>query len=191
MRQDHAVQAKDRQRRQTKRAQHLINRTRPAKHRQQPQHSHDHRQQKGGRQQPHQHPPPPKPPPRQGPRQGHRQQARHQRRQRRLQQGKPQRRTIGGAECPFGGPRSRDCGAAKGQRRNAQGQKGWPYWAKAACHSPTAVSRNAPASSCVSRSDFAGWIRVSNPAGKPAANVLAGYIQFVVGITDCAASDTR
>ncbi len=176
MRQHHALHPVDRDRRQPEGGEDDIHRPLPPEQRQQAHDRDGHRQQEG-RAHHHDHRPPPgKPPPCQRLGQGHRQRHRQGRRHRRLHQREAQRTRIGrGKRQPPRRPGHRHQGRSDHHERRSA------YCDSAACHSASAALRIASASSAVISRDFSGrW--VSNPAGRGIA--VAGYIQFVVGITD-------
>ena len=191
MGQHHAVQPIDRDRWQAQGFQRLVQHPTSPIQANQAQDRHDHRQQERRAHQQDQRPAPKKAAARQGAGHGQGQQAGQQRRQRRLRQRKAQSGPVGGAQRhTLGLHGQRQC-RSQHQRRNAACQRPSAYCERTVCHSSTAGLRAASASTEVSSSDFAGVIRVSNPTGRPAAGVLAGYIQLVVGITAWAASPAK
>ena len=188
MRQNNAVQTVNLNGRQTDPSQRNTQPAIAPEDGQQPKHRHDHRQNEGRAQNGDQYTAPGEMSSRK--RAGHRDRQCHAEtgRQYRLKNcksnGRPVRRTqaIARLRPPENGG---DCTQNDRGDQSRRGKpKGRAYWLSAPSHSAKACSRRAGASSAGTISALSGVISVSNPSGKPSAGVTAGYIQFVVGITD-------
>ena len=186
MRKNDAMKTIDGYRRKSHRLQRAIQQALAAENGQQPQNGRDHRQKERRAHQRNQHLPPGKATPRQGPRHWDSKAHGQQRRNRCLKHGKPYRGPVGSGQRSFISPRQHRPQGAQRQQAKGGGNRhpGPDQRASAARHASNAPGRSFAASSADSSRDVSGTISVSNPSGSPEAGVTAGYIQFVVGISD-------
>ena len=176
-----------------KRLQRAVDQTIAPEDRQQPGDGGDDRQDEGRAHEQDQRVPSRKPAAGQRAGHGDCQQRAEQRRKGSLKDGEAQGRPVGGRR-PARAPRPPQHGGQGGedQHGDRQGRRAAdPQRESAARHSSSAASRVAGTSPGAIRRDWSGWMSDPNPSGRPFSGITAGYIQLVVGITDCAGSETR